>query len=798
MRGSSVAVRTILSSYLVRASAAAACLLTAAIFPASAFAQAPIDVSSKDLAPALFTAARPDGGVDVAWRRSDGKLVLSTFAGPQRASAKQVVLDTNLKLLGGLARDDQGNRYIAALREETATPQEWPVQHRPGVAHVYRVREGADRSELLADVNTAPFLPRSTIINPVHMANGAACNTMMVHNRGTLLWAFGHNNGSPSDIHQTGTLIGLGTDGRAVYDGGGEQHPAYVSIAPDGDGFVAAQIFDQGIGLSTMKKEGGKFVWSNFVLVYEIPRANQAEEALQIAGIIPTADAYLLVFSSGKGWLWNFNQAELGLDGACGIRYQKIARDFDKLPKFDWWNNVRKAQGGYAVQSIAEPTFGKSHVRAIAAPRADGKGVVVFEQWAGPDKYEGVRAVLFDANGRTTGDDTFHPGVRVQKSTNLLVLADGSMAWTTADAAGNRLLLHALDAKLRLTTTVLGQGGAAPNPTPGPAPGPQRILLTSEMLTGKYVRDNPENDYHEGTISEDAARRGTGFVWTNKAGVSWKLGVDAAKYELPTGDDNPYAKDIPAADRTFKLVFARNGAAEILPKIDGFYFNNEFYRKKADAAPAPAALAAAALQGKYVRDNPENGYHEGVIEPADPNDARAFRWKNKEGYSWSLRLDAANNVLVTGEDNPYKDLPAGDRDFRVVFVKKADGSPSGVVEGFTFNSEFYRKAKPAPARLRPEDVAGRYARENPENGYHEGTIDVARGGFAWTNKAGVSWKLSADLEKNILGCGADSPYFETNPDDGRAFVLVVEKNPDGSPRGVEGFYYLKEFYKRVK
>lgn len=169
--------------------------------------------------------------------------MLSTFSGQNWSQFQQIQLNTNLPLLAGFARDEAGNRYVAAMRRETATPQEWAAGYRPGVANVLRVPPGSNQTQLLADVNQQMFSRKTPIFNPMNMANNSYVNAEMAYGGGTLVLALGHNNGQATDIHETGNIIGIGTDGSVRYGGGGEQHPGNVKLAVDGNGFVKAQNF---------------------------------------------------------------------------------------------------------------------------------------------------------------------------------------------------------------------------------------------------------------------------------------------------------------------------------------------------------------------------------------------------------------------------------------------------------------------------------------------------------------------------------------------------------------------------
>ena len=88
-------------------------------------------------------------------------------------------------------------------------------------------------------------------------------------------------------------------------------------------------------------------------------------------------------------------------------------------------------------------------------------------------------------------------------------------------------------------------------------------------------------------------------------------------------------------------------------------------------------------------------------------------------------------------------------------------------------------------------ILGDYHRLPIENPWHEGTIALKDGAqrllLQWTNKAGVSWDLTPDLEKGVLLTGASNPYYETGA---REFELDVR---DGE---VVGFWFNNEHYVR--
>lgn len=634
-------------------------------------AQTPVDATDRDLIPTLFAEAGADGSLDVAWRSTDGRLMLSTFSGQNFGTGRQIQLNTNLNLLGGLARDEAGNRYIAAFRRELANEQEWGAGFRPGVAHILKVAAGSDQTTVLADVNTAQFITNQRpIINPLAMNGNGAINSELVYANGTLTLGFGHNNGQANDIHNTGALIGIGTDGSVKYNGGGEQHTGHIRLGVDGTNFVKAQTFDQGLGLSTLKRSGDKYVWSNFVLLHEL---DQSKEHLYIGGIVPTADNFLLIFSTGPGYLWYGQNFEHGTGGGSAIKMRKVARNFDALPKFDWWNNVRTAQGNFPLTTIAAPPAGKSFLRPIVTPLPGGSSIVAYEQWGDANGAEGVRATLLDANGNVQRQSDLFAGVKIQKSTRGIYLPTiGRMGWVNGDSQGNKLVLHTLDAGLNLASVELGRGGNTPTPPPVPVPVPPA----------------PNNNFAATDLAGEWAWPNNGSTFTLRAANNSLTWVDQTGEYALTKDPN--------LANTYKfsggasLTFSSKDAAAFIVQGNP---NVDLRRRTAAPLPnPPARLTAAAIPGRYVRDNPDNDYHEGRIEMVG-NDETKFRWTNKANVTWLLTLDAGKLEFSTGPDNPYFNSdPNTHRIVKLTQRKNPDGTLRAEVEGFTFGGEFYRRA----------------------------------------------------------------------------------------------------------
>lgn len=535
------------------------------------FADGPPDVAVPDMALAIHAIAGPNDQISVAWRNTtSGRIVLSMFSGANWGQTRQIELTNDRSLVGGLTRDGQGNRYVAVFKEEKATPAQWAQGYRPGVARLLRLAPGADQAEQIADLNSAEYSAKWPIINPLRFESDGCVNSQMLFNQGKLLLAFGHSNGTAEDIHSTGTLIGINSDGSPAYNEGGEQHPGEVALALDGTGFVKAQIFDQGIGLSKMVREGNNLRWTNFVLVYEIPRANQAEELLQIAGIVPTENGYLLVFASGKGWLWSTPQHDLGTDGDCQIKVMKVARDFDKHPKFDWWNNVRHAQGNYPLTTLARPAQNKSFIRPTLCRLPDGRAIVACEQWTKSGfetSPEGIVSIMLGADGRSQATQ-FHANARIQRSAVSFWLPRSQrIAWVNGEQG--RLVVHTLDQELNHEATVLGAQAAPSNPPMPPI----------QAIAGRYQRKPVENEYHEGTLTlESQPGQAPVFVWRNKADVSWKVMGDGTSETFRTDDANPYFNDGEEL-RKVRFEFNKNAAGRYTGTVKGFHFGGELYER---------------------------------------------------------------------------------------------------------------------------------------------------------------------------------------------------------------------------
>lgn len=100
-------------------------------------------------------------------------------------------------------------------------------------------------------------------------------------------------------------------------------------------------------------------------------------------------------------------------------------------------------------------------------------------------------------------------------------------------------------------------------------------------------------------------------------------------------------------------------------------------------------------------------------------------------------------------------------------------------------------------RITLGDVLGAYERYPIENDWHVGTISLIGGTvLRWTNTAGVSWSLQADLLEGALLTGPDCPYFGVP--NAEEFSLQLEKDEIGDLLpSVDAFAFLGEKYTKV-
>jgi hypothetical protein len=102
---------------------------------------------------------------------------------------------------------------------------------------------------------------------------------------------------------------------------------------------------------------------------------------------------------------------------------------------------------------------------------------------------------------------------------------------------------------------------------------------------GDFSIENPQNGWHEGTISSDVTNKNGKTIqvlkWTNKAGKEWNLEIEPEDVRegeyviLNTDKSNPYySKGF--AYRTFKFMVDEQG------QVKGFYFGSGYYKRVSD------------------------------------------------------------------------------------------------------------------------------------------------------------------------------------------------------------------------
>ena len=69
------------------------------------------------------------------------------------------------------------------------------------------------------------------------------------------------------------------------------------------------------------------------------------------------------------------------------------------------------------------------------------------------------------------------------------------------------------------------------------------------------------------------------------------------------------------------------------------------------------------ILGTYRRLPVENPWHIGTISYKNKS-KNVLQWTNKAGISWDLFVDGDQNILKTGDDNPYFD--SGCQEFKLI------------------------------------------------------------------------------------------------------------------------------------
>lgn len=150
---------------------------------------------------------------------------------------------------------------------------------------------------------------------------------------------------------------------------------------------------------------------------------------------------------------------------------------------------------------------------------------------------------------------------------------------------------------------------------------------------------------------------------------------------------------------------------------------------------------------------------------------------NQTGYKWGGIL-CATIKPVAGIEGTCPAASAGAGNQQPPKSANPKGNPKGI------------NPKRPPA-VDPGDVSallGTFRRDPAQNDWHTGNIERDGGKLRWTNMAGVSWSLTADLAKDRLLTGQDNPYFAQGL---REFKLIRDHGD------VVGFRFGSEVYSRA-
>jgi Caspase domain len=125
---------------------------------------------------------------------------------------------------------------------------------------------------------------------------------------------------------------------------------------------------------------------------------------------------------------------------------------------------------------------------------------------------------------------------------------------------------------------------------------------------------------------------------------------------------------------------------------DNAWVANDSLRRVSTAldAEALAAVTLDVLEGDYRRSPaPENPWHEGSLK-IESRPKGTMRWTNKAGKSWVLRLGPKNHRLQIGPDCPYY-VANKPNPIEIVLRRGVDGRALSKVDGFTFQSDLYKR-----------------------------------------------------------------------------------------------------------
>ena len=132
------------------------------------------------------------------------------------------------------------------------------------------------------------------------------------------------------------------------------------------------------------------------------------------------------------------------------------------------------------------------------------------------------------------------------------------------------------------------------------------------------------------------------------------------------------------------------------------------------------------------------------------------------------------------------------------WVLKVNGRVVDTYIANTRRHQYVAVDRPVVPQLQPQDLVGTFIKTPYENDYHIGELTIVsqRGGqvtYQWKNRANATWLLHADLNNKVLNAEPSSPYYNSNPQDGRTFDIVTSMQ-HGQLK-VDGFRFLGQLYR---
>ncbi|QDT36240.1 von Hippel-Lindau disease tumor suppressor protein [Stratiformator vulcanicus] len=437
--------------------------------PAQPAGPGPVDVASSSPIPNLIGVANSDGSIDVVWQRSDGRTLYSTYSGQNFQNATHTPLNGLLSLLGGFTKDSAGNGYVLSARREhsKAGAGAQPRLRRRGVLQIHKIPAGQRSIQLLADLNApsqagtkqGTFYTKWGIFNPILHSGNVSTNAQLLQGGGVLAASFIHNIPSPNIggdglLHNTGCLLAVDTNGNAVYTNGAENHAMETRLFYDGSRFLRAQVGDQGILVSELEQQNGKWVWSDDKM-----GAGAAREGLKhlyrLGNFASMNSGPALLYTYVEnGWAFGPQEREWEADANGAALYlMTLPQDISALPAFNWRD--RSTGPGISQRQLASPPTGSNFVRPRLIDLKNGRLVVLYEQWRGGwnAAYQKTFGMIIDKSGNRIAGPKELSGIRTQRGNVGLHLANRSRAgFLAGDKSGGAIKLHTIDGNLNTQT----------------------------------------------------------------------------------------------------------------------------------------------------------------------------------------------------------------------------------------------------------------------------------------------------------------------------------------------------------